>query len=142
MKNLKCIIFFLVLSLLAVNSKSNAKTLIAHNNFIKKSKSPKGKLICTRNKIKLGKIKRGNLVKQDFEFINNSEKSVTILSVAPSCNCTKISNDKKVDSHKKGKVSFIIDTENKESGKNTVTAVVKTNGEIAFFYLVLEFDLI
>ena len=142
MRSFKYITLSLVFSFLIINIKSNAKTLITKNDFIKVSNSTKGKLICIRSKIKLGKIKRGKLVKQNFEFVNNSKNSVLILSVDPSCNCTKVSNDKKIDPNEKGKVSFLINTKDKQAGKNTVTAVVKTNGEIAFFYLVLEFELI
>lgn len=142
MKNVKYSLLLLLLNLLAVNSESNAKTITVQNNVIKESKSQKGKLICTRSKIKLGKIKKGQLVKQDFVFINKSKNSVEIIKVDPSCNCTKIASDKKVGPNKKGKVSFTIDTKDKPSGKNTVSAVVKTNGETAFFYLELEFDLI
>jgi len=80
----------------------------------------------------LGKIKRGRLLKHEFEFINDLGIPVKIDHVQPSCGCTVVDFPKNTfKSGEKGIIPLEIDTKELSKGKNSKSIIIIANdGEI------------
>lgn len=102
-----------------------------------------GLLQCATNIVNFGSLTKGEIINQNFDFVNFGSEEVEITAYQASCNCTDLKISEALIAPKDStKITMIIETHDKSPGEHIVTATIKTNGQRTFYLLTTNFTLI
>ena len=85
-------------------------------------------LICVdKSSVHLGVGRAGDILKHTFELFNPDVEDLTINTIQPSCNCTKVYHDKVIKPNTYGKLETFIDTNNLQLGEHEIWLSIRYN---------------
>jgi hypothetical protein len=143
----KIIIAIMAITICACQSKEKVNTDIIKQEKVKINdetiiEKTKGLLVNEKNIFKDLILKKGEVLKQKFLFVNKGSEQVEILGYTTSCNCTSITVAKNIlQPNDSTIVEIVMESKEKLIGKDKITATLTTNGQRKYYFISASFEI-